>query len=199
MSILWIMGGLEIMEAKPKNLNFTFPVARGTQRFRELIVYISKKCEQDQNFGATKLNKILYYADFRAFSRFGLPLTGVMYQRLPKGPAPKALPPIRQELVSEGAIRVDYVNVGPYEQHRTIALREPVLEHFTKDELLLVDEVISELWRQNANEVSNASHDVRWRVLRHKDPIPYEFAFLDDKITPADVARTKQLSDELGW
>lgn len=51
----------------------------------------------------------------------------------------------------------------------------------------------------SATEVSDASHDVRWRTLRDRDELPYEFAFLDDTITPDDIDRTKELSRQLKW
>lgn len=186
---------------RAKGLSFNVPVERGVQRFRELIVYISRKSEADEYFGATKLNKILYHSDFRAFERFGFPLTGMSYFRLKAGPAPKAMIPIRDELVSEGAIRIDRIAMpGGREQHRTVALREPVLEHFTSDELQIVDEVIEELWRQNASEVSDASHDVRWRVLSDRDTVPYEFAFLsNESVTQAEIERTRELATRYKW
>lgn len=184
-----------------KYLTFSYPVERGPQRFRELIIYIARKCESDTWFGATKLNKILYYSDFRAFEKFGMPLTGQSYFRLPKGPAPKALKVYQRQLLEEGAIRVDAVDLGfEKTQHRTIALRNPVLELFTNDEISLVDEVIAELWNQNGTEVSNASHDVRWKVLNDRDDIPYEFAFLSDEvISEEEIARTRELASEYGW
>ena len=182
-------------------LHETFPVERQAQRFRELIVDVAQESADDPNFGAVKLNKILYHSDFRAFERFGLPLTGVRYFRLPFGPAPRSLIPVRRQLEQEGAIRVDRVNLGDdYEQHRTVALREPITALFSEDELALVDEVIRELRPQNAREVSDASHDVRWRVLNHKDPVPYEFAYLSSEpVSEAENNRTVQLAQELGW
>ncbi|MCI0555018.1 MAG: hypothetical protein L0287_29065, partial [Anaerolineae bacterium] len=107
--------------------------------------------------------------------------------------------PIQNDLVAEGAIRIERVQFGDFEQHRTIPLRRAVIELFTEDEIILVDKVINDLWQQNATEVSDASHDVRWRTLRHRDAIPYEFAFLSDDITVDDVEKTKQLASELGW
>jgi hypothetical protein len=186
---------------KNKKLNFTVPIERSAQRFRELIIYISQQSTNDSHFGAVKLNKILYYSDFRAFERFGVPLTGMSYFRLKAGPAPKALLPIRRELESEGAIRIERVDVGHgLKQHRTVALRKPVLEHFTADELQIVDEVIKELWNQNATEVSDASHDVRWRVLCNEDSMPYEFAFLsNESVSKAEIDRTRELAEQFGW
>src|ERR1035438_9553158 len=37
----------------------------------ELIIYISKKSAGDSRFGATKLNKLLYFSDFLSFGNFG--------------------------------------------------------------------------------------------------------------------------------
>ena len=184
-----------------RHLHETFDVPRGAQRFRELILYVSKRCAKDPSFGAIKLNKILYHSDFRAFERFGLPLTGKRYFRLKFGPAPSSMVPVRRELYQEGAIDFQIVDFGDgIEQHRTIAKREPVLDLFTADELALVDEVISELWSQSATEVSDASHDVRWRVLQDRDALPYEFAYLsDDPMTEREAKRTQELAEELGW
>lgn len=189
------------MASQPQaKLHFHVAVERGAQRFRELIVYISKQSAKDPHFGATKLNKILYYSDFTAYERFGVPLTGVEYFKLKAGPAPRALLPVRSALVREGAIRIDKAPVGHYEQHRTVALREPVLEHFTADEIHLVDEVIKDLWSQNASEVSDASHDIRWRLLNMQDLLPYEFAFLSNEpVTEAEIERTRELAEEFGW
>jgi hypothetical protein len=181
------------------HIHFSFQIARGKQRFRELIIYVSKKSERDYYFGATKLNKILYHADFRAFERLGQPITGMVYFRLPNGPAPQALIPVRRELINEGAIKLEQVELGQYIQDRTIALRDPVVSLFTEDELLIVDSVIEELWNQNAGDVSDASHDVRWRVLRHQDKLPYEFAFLVDSLTQGDIEKAAELAERFKW
>ena len=174
---------------------------RGTQRFRELIIYISAKSVHDVHFGAVKLNKVLYYSDFSAFKKFGIPLTGRVYFRLPQGPAPRALLPIRSELEREGAIRIDKISLGNgIRQDRTIALRAPVLELFTADEIALVDAVIEQLWDQTATQVSDASHDVRWKVLQDRDFLPYEFAYLESgAVSKAELQRTEELAEKLGW
>lgn len=182
-------------------LHETIDVVRQAQRFRELIVYISRQSLRDPHFGAIKLNKILYHSDFKAFERFGVPITGVRYFRLRLGPAPRSLRRVRDQLEEEGVIRVERVDLGEvYEQHRTIALRDPITSFFSADELALVDEVIKDLWHQNGKEVSDASHDVRWRVLQDRDPVPYEFAYLcNDPVSAGENERTKQLAAELGW
>lgn len=182
-------------------LHETYDVERGPQRFRELIVYASKKCANDPHFGAIKLNKILYHSDFRAFERFGVPLTGVRYQKLQFGPAPKSLLLTRRSLIEEGAIRLDKAPlVWGYEQHRTVALRSPVMSLFSDKEIQLVDEVISDLWGKTGTEVSDASHDVRWRVVNMHDSMPYELAHLsNEEFTSRDRTRTEELATQFGW
>ena len=183
-------------------LHETFDIHRGPQRFRELIIYVSKKSVEDPHFGAIKLNKILYHSDFRAFERFGQPLTGMRYIRLQQGPAPRALLPVRNELMREGAIEIEVRQAAPdrHQQHRTVAKREPVMELFTPDEIAIVDEVICELWSQNATQVSDASHDIRWATMQHKDPMPYELAYLSNEpISDRENARTRELAHQLRW
>ena len=189
----------KVMKQETNGLSFRVAVPRGKQRFRELIIYVSKKCEGDSFFGAIKLNKILYYSDFSAFEVFGAPLTGLPYFKLPFGPAPQWLLPIRTELINEGALAISQVEIGDLVQDRTIALRDPYLSLFVQDEIDLVDRVIEKLWGQTATEVSDASHDIRWRTLNLRDFLPYEFAYLDNELTSDDEARSIELAQQFGW
>ena len=40
--------------------------AHSDERLGELILYVADKCADDPRFGATKLNKILWWSDFQA-------------------------------------------------------------------------------------------------------------------------------------
>ena len=64
-----------------------------SEKFRELIVYIVRRNRQtDPTFGAIKLNKVLYYADFAAYRHFGsrspAPLTGNLLKVPPRSNCP---------------------------------------------------------------------------------------------------------------
>ena len=58
---------------------------------RELILFIADRCEDEPTFGATKLNKILFYADFLSYALYGEPIAGVTYRKLERGPVPTIL------------------------------------------------------------------------------------------------------------
>ena len=62
-------------------------------KFKELILYVCEKSATDPNFGATKLNKILFLSDFWAYAYCGRPITGVEYMKLRFGPAPEGVRP----------------------------------------------------------------------------------------------------------
>lgn len=172
----------------------------GDRRLRELIIYISDKCEADPTYGATKLNKILFYSDFQSFLERRKPVTGEEYQRLEHGPAPRRLVPIRREMESAGDIVVRDGKYHDKDQHRVIALRPADLGIFDGEDIAIVDRVIDELWGKTAKEVSHISHGPWWKVCRDGQTIPYEFGFLtNEPLTPADIDRTKEMARDLGW
>lgn len=183
-----------------EHLTFRVPVPRGQEKFRELILYIAEKCQNAEYFGAVKLNKILYHSDFRAFRRLGEPVTGAEYFRLPRGPAPRVLVPVRREMLAEGLIDLDVRPIGNHEQQRVVPKRAANIDLFTAGELEIVDQVIEELWDQTADEASDASHDLAWQTRADEESIPYESAFLDDSpLTEDIIKRTHELAEEHGW
>src|SRR5690348_1753468 len=93
------------------------------EKFRELIVYVADRCADDPYFGDTKLNKILHFSDFVAYTDLGHSITGARYQKLEFGPAPTNLLPIRRDLEEEGAVRVEERPVGAKTRRVTVAQR----------------------------------------------------------------------------
>lgn len=169
------------------------------ERFRELVLYISQKCANDPRFGATKLNKILYFSDFVCYAHYGQPLTGVEYQRLPNGPAPRRLLPIREEMQQEGSLGIQEVPLrNGRMQVRTVNLRQPNLDIFSAKEIALVDSVIEALSNETAQGVSDLSHNmVGWKVARDQENIPYTTVFLSDApLNDIDIQRGREVAKE---
>lgn len=183
-----------------RSFTFRFDNFDGDDRLAELILHIATACEDDPNFGATKLNKILWWADFLSYARHGQPITGVEYQRLKNGPAPKRLLPVRARLVQAGDIVLQERTVFKRTQKRIVPLRKTNYALFTAEQIALVDEVISDLWSDNATTVSEDSHGKAWEIATDKQSIPYEAIFLsDDPISILDVTETHALADRFGW
>ncbi|MDP2965926.1 MAG: Panacea domain-containing protein [Pelolinea sp.] len=149
------------------------------KKMKELILYVSQKCEGDSSFGATKLNKLLFFSDFMAYLNFGKSITGQEYQCLEKGPAPKRLVPIREELMKSQEAVLRPNSYYGFPQERLIPLREPDLSEFSGEEIALVDFEIDHWREKSAKEISAESHKfIGWICAEELEVIPYETAFV---------------------
>jgi hypothetical protein len=148
-------------------------------KFKELILYIADRMGDAQGFGATMLNKVLYFADFFYYAEHGQAITGAEYQRLDYGPAPKRLLPARDALIAEGRAAIRTTAIGPYNQNRIEPLVDPDIAAFSAEEIKMVDEVIALLRGSTAVGVSQASHRMMgWKAAETGETIPYETVFL---------------------
>lgn len=146
-------------------------------KFKQLLLYIAKSCKNDTFFGATKLNKQLFFLDFLAYTTLGTPITGADYMAIERGPVPRRLLPIREEMIEDDQLTLERRGY----QERIVALVEPDLQVFTKDELTIIDRVIEALRETDAEEVSGLSYKfLGWQaahvetlVSGHNTSIPY--------------------------
>lgn len=146
------------------------------KKLKELILYIALRSEGDDFFGATKLNKLLFYSDFLAYLNFGQAITWQEYQKLPLGPAPRRLLPIQREMEAAGDIVIVPREFFGYPQHKIIARRnEADLSIFTPQEIDIVNRLILRYWNKNASEISEESHHFSgWKHAEIGETIPYE-------------------------
>lgn len=169
------------------------------KKFQELILYIAEKSADDPSFGDTKLNKLLFFADFFAYANFGAPITGATYQKLEHGPAPRRLLPARSELVKQG--RVTVVKKGRYHRRRVTVPRESAdTRLFDSQELELVDELIDVLQHSDATDIRDLSHRVSagWNLVEMYEDIPYETVFVSTRQPPPRAfERGREIAREL--
>ena len=179
-------------------LTFNFPELKPDERLRELILYVSEQCASDPKFGATKLNKILYFSDFISFAERGKPITGAEYMRLGKGPVPKRLVPVREELRKAKHLEVKVADYYGHDQKRPIAKRQPDLKSFAAEDISIVDRVIRLLWDKTAEECSDLSHGVAWNGADNEESIPYEAAYMSDEaLTQDDLNAAQEMIAQL--
>ncbi len=170
-------------------------------KFREMILLIARRSDSDPFYGATKLNKLLFFADFSAYRRFGHPMSGARYQKLVHGPAPREFLPVRDRLIRDGRavelIRDYFGNV----QRRLTPVQEPEIAALSGKEVALLDEVILSFQGVNASDTSEHSHQFAgWKHAAHGEDIPYETALLVDRpSTPEDIAEGERLNRRYGW
>lgn len=166
------------------------------RKLAELILYISQKCANDPTFGATKLNKILCYSDFLFYAYYDRGITNVEYQKLPNGPAPRRLIPVRDELIENGDLGLQEVVLRSGEtQKRTVNLRTPNLDLFTGAEIAMVDRMIESMQGVTAEDVSEMSHTlVGWLVADEGETIPYNsIYFANPPLSEEEITRAREL------
>ncbi len=171
------------------------------EKFAELILYIARRSEGDPSFGATKLNKILFFSDFVAYRKSLRPITGATYQKLPYGPVPRELPSVKQELEASGdATEVERDYFGR-KQRCMVTRREPRLGRFTGEEIAIVGDVIAELRNLDASGSSEISHEfIGWKYANLGEEIPYETALLTfGTLTQKDIEIGRSLARKYGW
>lgn len=180
-----------------ENLTFGSEDAESKERLRELILFISDRCETDPTFGAVKLNKILFFSDLFSFAEHGKAITGVPYRKYGQGPVPTVLKRLRDKMEQGGEIAVRKKRYHGGTQHRVVPLREPELDKFNGNDIVMVEEVIEMLWGRGATEVSKLSLDRAWKSASEGEAIPYEAAFVSDEpLTDRDRAIAEDMISE---
>jgi hypothetical protein len=162
-------------------------------RLDELLLLMAERLRSDPSYGATKLNKALFFADHLHYKRYGAAISGAAYERLPRAPAPRGLLAVRQGLIDRGEATLETRGYLGHLQHRLLPLRPPREKDFTETELTMVAEV--------ANALRGHSHTnvLGWQLASEREEIPYESAFLSTS-TPnrAELDRAATLAADLG-
>lgn len=165
------------------------------------MLYIAQKSQNDSTFGATKLNKILFFADFRAYGIWGESITGATYQHLNNGPCCKQLLPAQDALIGSERARIEERSVAGLNQKRLIPILGPNLSEFRMEQLELVDQVMKEFENYTATQLSNYTHTLGpWLLTKEGEEIPYETVYVMEKIPPSqdDFAWAERVIEELG-
>jgi hypothetical protein len=185
--------------SESSKITYSTSGVEGETRLRELILYISDKCFDDLTFGLSKLNKILYVADFESYVRFGQPITGVEYIRLPQGPAPRRIKETLMEMEAQGLIVLRKRSIYDHKQSRVIPTREANLDLFTSKHISLLDDIIRQSWGETAGALSTRSKGIAWKTAKDHARIPYEAALLsDEELTDDDITRANELIERYG-
>ena len=161
------------------------------RRFKDVMLYAAERLADDPTFGETKLNKILYFADFEAFRFLGQPITGAEYQKNKYGPTARRYPIMRDELLRRGAIEVERRLVVDHVQDTVRLHPEGVranMDQFSDAERELLDRVIEDMRKHSNTEVSDESHkkSAGWLARDLGEMIPYSSALINPE--PLDAA-----------
>jgi Protein of unknown function (DUF4065) len=170
-------------------------------KFKNLVHYVIWKTSGKDGFGATKLYKVLWFAEARAFTLGRQPITGETYIREEHGPVPQHARAVRTELVSEGLIAESKINRGSHQEWLFRALKAPPTNFINEKEKSYVDYWIKHIDEDHtAKSISDLSHDYGWEIAKSGEVLPLHALWADrlKEPTDEDINRAKARVRDLG-
>ncbi len=159
------------------------------------VHYVIARCDPVK-LGATKLNKVLWFADVIYYGRHGRTITGSdSYVKQQFGPVQKNMLGVLADLKQEGKIieRPAATPVGFRREY--IWVKEPDLTPFKADEIDVLNEVMEWICDdESAKSISDKSHDALWDETEIGAPMPIGAgAVVPAEITPEAVEWAKSI------
>src|SRR5690554_5992820 len=148
------------------------------EKFTEMVVYFSERLSPFK----TKLNKLLFYADFAMFKQSCFSISGMRYKAIDMGPVPNNFQSIFEYIANKGEIdiyNVRFPNGYIGEQFKSRKDRKFNSELFTENELNTLEKVVNAFKEISTNDIIQLSHmEEAWKKNeKDKSTISYEYAF----------------------
>jgi len=147
-------------------------------KFSEMAVFFTEKMQPYK----TKMNKLLFYADFAMYSRSAYSISGVQYRALPMGPVPDKFQSLFDYLANNGDVDIQCMefasgNIG--EQFLPNENRKFNPELFNKLELKTLEEVADRFKSTTTAEIIELSHHEKAWLENEKAKriIDYRYSF----------------------
>lgn len=166
-------------------------MAPGLEKLLAAAHYICHVAERDKlkkKFGATKLNKILWYADTINYLITGNSLTGEIYRKQQYGPVPQHILQVMGELEAQGCVKIGNSDFHGHTKRDFHCMQPPDETSLSQDEMRLLEQITRVVCEgHTAASISQLSHDITWEVADMGEEIPMCAAFVAD-IRRADRA-----------
>lgn len=148
------------------------------EKFAQMVVFFTEKLHPWK----TKLNKLLFYSDFKMYQQTGFSISGVQYEAITMGPVPNNFHGIFEYLVNKDFVDVNYVSFadgGTGEQFVPGPDSSFKEELFTKKELNVLNNVVDKFKNVTTNEIIEISHEEKAWIenINQKGMIDYSYGF----------------------
>ncbi len=145
------------------------------EKMKQMIIYLTDSLK---GVYTTAINKYLWYMDFLYFKENSVSISGCNYVHLPYGPVPNDYEVILGLMVSKKTIEkeeIEFSNGVTGEKFKAKA--KPDLKYFTKDEIGIMDFVISQFRKFSAAKLSRYSHNEKaYSVTKDNEKISYNLS-----------------------
>jgi len=146
-------------------------------KFKEMVVFYAHRVPSFK----TKMNKLLFYADFTFFRDFGVSISGIKYRAIPYGPVPNMYETIFENLAVSDVIDILFEEKENGSKIEKLIGREdrPFKSGlFSSEEISYLEKVAMTFERISARDIVEISHkEIGWIENQHdRTFISYEFA-----------------------
>jgi hypothetical protein len=148
------------------------------EKFTEMVVFFTTKLQPWK----TKLNKLLFYADFVMHKQTGYSISGVQYRAIPMGPVPNNFNSIFEYLANKDDVDIyttSFPNGGTGEQFKPNAKRKFNSNLFAENELTVLKYIAERFKNTSTDEIIEISHKEKaWQKnIDGKSLIDYIYSF----------------------
>lgn len=157
------------------------------KKYKQVILFFANKIKNG-TLGKLKMMKLLYFLDFDFFEKYGKSVTGDQYLRWERGPVPKTAERILTRM-DGSLIKISKRKVcdGYKDQQHIEALAEVDLKLFSKEELVMMEEIADKWEKFSGAEMKSASHgEAPWIATKPDEIIDYNLAYYRNKYGEMD-------------
>jgi uncharacterized phage-associated protein len=129
------------------------------EKFTEMVVFITK--EAQPNLWKTKLNKMLFYADFLSFKKKVQSISGCRYRAIDMGPVPNNFNSLFDHISNHNHVNIvstSFPNGSIGEQFVPNEKREVDSSILSPDEIETLSEVVKKFKQTSTREIIEISH-----------------------------------------
>lgn len=144
------------------------------RKLEEAVHFICSTTTVADRLGATKLNKILYYADMLSFAETGNAITGATYVKRQRGPVPKEILRAIDKLKYQNRLQTKDVSVFDFTRREFEVSGTTDLKIFSSSEIETLTRTIRFVCDHTAEEISDVSHTIIWQSADMGEILPYE-------------------------
>lgn len=146
-------------------------------RFSEMVSFFSEKLEPFK----TKMNKLLFYADFVMFRDYGHGISGLQYKAIDRGPVPNRFQSLFEDIAINGKITISAIQFPNYigEQFKANPQNPFNKDLFTENEIATLEKIVEKFKDSTTNDIVDISHqELAWlENEKEKNIISYRYAF----------------------
>ncbi len=157
------------------------------KKYKNIVLFFANKIKNG-TLGKLKLMKLLYFLDFDFFEKYGQSVSNDEYLRFENGPVPRMAEKILKQMdgkeIKISKIKIgfgfnDKLHIGP--------LKDFDINQFSKEELMMLEEIADKWERFSGSEMKTASHgEAPWIATEPNKVIDYNLAYYRNKYGEMD-------------